>query len=109
MTLKREDRVALSDPGMDGLTFEERLVFLRERAGMNQSELAEKVGTSRTLISMMESGKNPNPSRLLLRKLSDVFEVTLDYLDDGRSGDESLSVMRGSGIFGDEKSEDDAE
>lgn len=52
---------------------------LRKRAGMTQPELAEKLGVSRSAVSMYERGmREPNFSTL--EALSDIFGVDMNTL-----------------------------
>lgn len=56
-----------------------RLKRLRKEAGMTQKQLAEKMGCSYTTVSNFETGRNQPPLRSL-RLLSDIFQVSMDYL-----------------------------
>ncbi|WP_294241326.1 helix-turn-helix transcriptional regulator [Pseudobutyrivibrio sp.] len=51
----------------------------REKAGLKQSELAEKVGARRETIVHLENGKY-NPSLKLAMDISKVFGVTVEEL-----------------------------
>jgi Predicted transcriptional regulator with C-terminal CBS domains len=53
---------------MSKLTFKETLILLRKRKGLTQSELAEKAGILREMISNYESGKT-TPRESTLRKI----------------------------------------
>jgi len=55
------------------------LVYLRQRAGMSQSELAEKSGCSRSAIGMYETGKR-EPDYETLEAFADIFNVDIDFL-----------------------------
>jgi transcriptional regulator with XRE-family HTH domain len=57
----------------------ERLKNLREQKGLRQSQLAERLGVSRALISGYETGTKL-PSIDMIIKLSYSFHVTTDYL-----------------------------
>jgi len=61
------------------LNFSQRLKMLRQEAGLTQKELAEKLGVSRGTIGMYEIGQR-DPDTETLRKLSDIFGVSIDYL-----------------------------
>ena len=61
------------------MTFNEKLFSLRRKSGFSQEELAEKLNVSRQAVSRWEIGETlPDTQNLLL--LSDIFEVTADYL-----------------------------
>ncbi len=55
--------------------FSERLRVYRERTGVSQEELADKLGVSRNYVSMMEGGREPSES---LRKLFEIIETAPD-------------------------------
>lgn len=59
--------------------FSQRFKALREEAGLNQSEIAEKLGVSRGSISFYENGDRV-PDIEFLYKASSFFQVTADYL-----------------------------
>jgi repressor LexA len=52
---------------------------LRQKRGINQSQLAEILGLNMSTISSYERGKR-QPSKKVLIKLSDIFEVSIEYL-----------------------------
>ena len=61
------------------MTFNEKLLSLRRKAGLSQEELAEKLGVSRQAVSRWEMGETmPDAQNILM--LSDIFGVTTDYL-----------------------------
>lgn len=61
------------------MDFGEKLLKLRKEKQMSQEALAEKVDTTRQAISKWENGQGyPEAEKLLL--LSNIFEVSLDYL-----------------------------
>lgn len=63
------------------MTFAERLKQLREKhkPKIYQKELADSIGVSRQAITMWETGQRI-PDTLTLEKLSDYFDVSIDYL-----------------------------
>ena len=72
--------------------FGARLAKIREEAGLTQTGLAERVGTSQSAISQMENGDR-KPSFDMLRQLATALGVrAADLLasepEDERSGDE---------------------
>ncbi|MFR6246833.1 MAG: LexA family protein [Romboutsia timonensis] len=81
--------------------FNDRLKELRNKAGLKQSELGEKVGVSASTIGMYEQGRR-SPDREMLIKLSNVFNVTLDYLVDNnniKTDDTDLFNLKGDVRF----------
>lgn len=78
---------------------ESRIRKLRVKAGLNQSELAEKVNVHQTAVSQWETGKS-SPDGEILKKLADILHTTTDYLlgreDSQRqhiNDDEALEIM----------------
>lgn len=57
----------------------DRLRELREDAGLNQTQVAELLGTSQTMYSRYERGAVDLPVRHLM-KLCKIFKVSADYL-----------------------------
>lgn len=65
-----------------------RIRRARKDIGLNQSELAERVGVSQPTVANWESGIH-DPRRLMLAKLSETLSVPLAWLSQGaRSPDE---------------------
>ena len=56
-----------------------RIRNLREDADKTQQEIAEYLGTSQTMYARYGRGANEMPIRHLI-KLSDYYQVSLDYL-----------------------------
>ena len=59
--------------------FANRLKKLRKQLGLNQTQLAKRLGVSKSMISYYEN-KDRSPSPDVLIKLSNIFHVTTDYL-----------------------------
>ena len=59
--------------------FSPKLKTLREEAGLNQSQLADKLGVSRGSISFYENGDRI-PDIEFLHKVSEYFDVSADWL-----------------------------
>ena len=61
------------------MTFGERLQALRQRAGMSQDALAERLGVSRQAVSRWERDETmPETDKVIA--LAELFGVTTDYL-----------------------------
>lgn len=71
------------------MTLREKMIFLREQAGLSQVELAEKVGLSRQAVSRWESGENV-PSRENMKALAAVYHVSTDWLYNDGAGIEEV-------------------
>lgn len=61
------------------MIFSEKLQLLRKSKGFTQEEMAEKLGVSRQAVAKWESGQ-AYPDILNLIQISDLFNVTIDYL-----------------------------
>lgn len=61
------------------MTFSEKLITQRKKSGFSQEELADKIGVSRQAISRWES-EDSLPDAHNLKKLSELFEISIDYL-----------------------------
>lgn len=61
------------------MNFGDILKKLRQDNNLTQDELAKKINTSRSNIANYENGKN-KPSVEVLEKLSELFNVSTDYL-----------------------------
>ena len=68
----------------------ERLQELRKRAGYSQEQVAEMLGISRQAISKWESGQG-NPEIDNVVKLTEIYNVSADYILLGRENNISVS------------------
>ena len=65
---------------------------LREKTGMTQTELAEKIGVSKSVVSAYEKGIR-NPSHKILELIAKTFGVSIIYFfEKGRWGHEDITV-----------------
>jgi repressor LexA len=55
---------------------------LREREGISQKKLANKLEVAQSTVGMWESGRS-NPEHETLRKIAKYFDVNIDYLVNG--------------------------
>ena len=57
----------------------DRIQYLRKQKGLSQEELADKMGVSRQAVSKWESEQSmPDLDKIIV--MSDLFEVTTDYI-----------------------------
>ena len=57
----------------------DRIQYLRKQRGLSQEELADKIGVSRQAVSKWESEQStPDLDKIIV--MSDLFEVTTDYI-----------------------------
>lgn len=69
------------------MNFADKLSYLRKKLGWSQEELANQMEVSRQSVSKWESGQSIPEIEKMIR-LSDIFDVSLDYLlKDGREVD----------------------
>lgn len=60
-------------------TFKEMLKYLRNRENLSQAELANKLGVSKSTISMYEVGQR-EPDFEMLETIADLFNVDMNFL-----------------------------
>ena len=78
---KKEKKVTMSDKtGLIGLK------KIRKQKKMNQLKVALDLNISREALSHYENGKR-SPDLQMLRRLSEYFGVSIDYLVNGREYD----------------------
>ena len=65
----------------------QRIALLRRQAGMSQAELASRMGVSASAVGMYEQGRR-EPSVEGRIALSDILQVSTDYLLTGKITDE---------------------
>ena len=73
----------------------DRVIAVRKKEELNQSQFAEKLGLQRTIISLCESGKRDFSDRTL-RDIAAVFHINLEWLKTGKGDmkdEESPSVV----------------
>lgn len=68
-------------------SFKEMLKYLRVRDNLSQAELADKLGVSKSTISMYEVGKR-EPDFETLEAIADFFNVDMNFLL-GKDGSEN--------------------
>ena len=61
------------------MTLREKLIVLRDKAGISQMSLAHQLGVSRQAVSRWESG-DATPSMDKLKALAKIYGVSLDWL-----------------------------
>lgn len=61
-------------------SFAEILKEAREKAGLNQMELAQRVGLTGSYISILEAGKKPPPTDKVLKKIAQILGLDTAYL-----------------------------
>ena len=71
-----------------------QITYLRKRAGMSQEELSKRLHVAASTVGMYEQGRRI-PTLNILIALSEIFEVSLDYLITGAESSYSgKSVVR---------------
>lgn len=61
------------------MTLREKLIVLRDKAGITQMALAHQLGVSRQAVTRWESGDTA-PSMEKLKALAKIYDVSLDWL-----------------------------
>lgn len=75
------------------MTTAEKLVSLRKEKGLSQLQLAEEINVSRQAISRWEVGLAV-PSREKLRALSELYNVSVDYLLSDKTAEDMQKVSK---------------
>jgi transcriptional regulator with XRE-family HTH domain len=70
-----------------------RIQELRKKAGLSQTELAQKINVSYTQMSRYEI-KGVLPPADVLKRLADVFGVSVDYLISGDSEEKAKATLK---------------
>lgn len=82
------------------MTLREKLIVLRDKAGISQMALAHQLGVSRQAVTRWESG-DTTPSMDKLKALAKVYDVSLDWLcsdtADGKSFEEVVAPVEDNG------------
>lgn len=78
------------------MTLGERLKFARKSKGLTQDGLAEKIGTSRGVITNLEHDKTETPQPLIVNALCDVLEISKEWLLYGKGEMSNTEVIQSS-------------
>lgn len=82
------------------MTLREKLIVLRDKAGISQMSLAHQLDVSRQAVSRWESG-DTTPSMDKLKELAKIYGVSLDWLcsdaTDGKSLEEVVVPVEDNG------------
>lgn len=70
-----------------------RIQNLRKKTGLTQAQLAEKIDISHTQMARYEI-KGVQPPADVLKKLADVFGVTVDYLINGDTEEKAKATLK---------------
>ncbi len=90
---------------MNDMSFANRIKQLRIENNLTQKDIAEKLGMTPTGISYWESG-NAVPNYETLKKLADLFNVSIDFLiGNEKTNDENDVLFRKIGKVDEEKKE----
>lgn len=74
------------------MTLREKLIVLRDKAGISQMALAHQLGVSRQAVTRWESG-DTTPSMDNLKALAKIYNVSLDWLCSDTAAGEPLEVV----------------
>ena len=78
------------------MTLREKLIVLRDKAGISQMALAHQLGVSRQAVSRWESG-DATPSMDKLKALAKIYIVTLDWLCNDSDKNETMNEKPSEG------------
>ena len=74
------------------MTMGDRIKDLRERIGLTQEELGEKIGVQKSAIRKYEKGEVENIKRSAIGVMADLFGVTPDYILFGVKNDDAPAL-----------------
>ncbi|WP_376774537.1 helix-turn-helix domain-containing protein [Clostridium thailandense] len=81
------------------LNLGERLKVARKSKGLTQDELAEKIGTSRGVITNIEYNKTEMPQPLIINALCNVLEINKEWLLNGTGEMNNSEELKSSRIL----------
>ncbi len=70
-----------------------RVVELRKKKGLSQSDLAKQVGISYAQVGRYET-KGAQPPAEVLKKIADALDTTVDYLISGDTDEKAVSTLK---------------
>ena len=74
------------------MTMGAKIKNLREKSGITQTELAEKLGVSKSVISAYEKGIR-NPSHKILQSIAETFGVSiLSFYEKGNFQNQAVTI-----------------
>jgi transcriptional regulator with XRE-family HTH domain len=62
----------------------ERILAVRSHTGLNKAVFGARIGLSGTSVNNLETGAVKNPSGHVLAKISNEFDISLDWLQHGQ-------------------------
>ena len=75
-----------------GKTMGDKIKELREKSGMTQTDLAERVGVSKSVVSAYEKGIR-NPSNKVLEQIAEIYGVSLlSFFEKGHWEHEAITI-----------------
>ena len=84
--------------GVNNMRIGDRIRKLRIELGIDQKELAERIGVANSTISRLESGQK-TPSRETTLKLANILGCTTDYLITGQENKQDELASKLINIF----------
>lgn len=73
----------------------QKIRYLRKMKGYSLAEAAEKVGINLSYLSAIETGSKSSPSLSVMKKLSDLLDISIDILVDDNIKPDEISQMMG--------------
>ena len=81
------------------LTLGERLKMARKYKGLTQDKLAEKIGTSRGVITNLEHDKTETPQPLIINAICATLEISQEWLISGTGEMNNSESIKSSNIL----------
>ncbi|AVK49382.1 XRE family transcriptional regulator [Clostridium sp. MF28] len=81
------------------MTLGERLKTARKFKGLTQDKLAEKIGTSRGVVTNLEHDKTETPQPLIINALCNALEISQEWLINGIGEMNNSEAIRSSKVL----------
>lgn len=87
-----------------------RIKLIRKKAAISQEEFGNRIGITKSSVSLLESGKN-NPSDQTVKLICQEFNINEDWLRTGAGGEENMYIpedmiyLQNIGRLGSEKND----
>ena len=79
------------------MMFSDRIARLRKDRGLNQAQLAKKLGVSVDSVRRWEQGKR-SPDVEMLRKIAQVLDTTVSYISGETDNPSSMHTVSSTGV-----------
>lgn len=75
-----------------------RIQYLRKHNNWSQTELADKIGVSKSQINRYEN-KDTQPPADILNKIAELFGTSVDFLINGNTEEKAIAALKNSTLL----------